>query len=41
MEVTLQQTLDAREQRAARQRVLLERYETPLICFTMNIPGPE
>ena len=41
MEVTLQQILDAREQRAARQRALLARYSKPLICFTMNIAGPE
>ena len=41
MEVTLHQILDAREQRAARQRELLSRFKTPLICFTMNIPGPE
>ena len=40
MEVTLQQILDAREQRAARQKTLLAQYGKPLICFTMNIAGP-
>lgn len=40
METTLQEILDARENRAAHQRELLEKYQKPLICFTMNIPGP-
>jgi len=40
MEATLQQILDAREQRAARQKALLAQYGKPLICFTMNIAGP-
>ena len=39
-EVTLYQILQAREDRAARQQELLERYGRTLICFTMNIPGP-
>ncbi len=39
-EVTLWQILQAREERAERQRALLETYRRPLICFTMNIPGP-
>ena len=39
-EVTLQQILDARESRAARQQALLEEYGRTLLCFTMNIPGP-
>lgn len=30
----------ARERRAARQTALLERFGKPLVCFTMNIPGP-
>lgn len=30
----------AREDRARRQRELLGRFSCPLICFTMNIPGP-
>lgn len=41
MEVTLQDVLLARERRAQRQRELRKAYEKPLICFTMNIAGPE
>ena len=41
MEVTLQQILDAREQRVFRQQALLKAYGKPLLCFTMNIAGPE
>ncbi len=41
MEAALTEILEAREQRVARQKQLLERYQMPLICFTMNIPGPE
>ncbi len=41
MDKSLQDILSAREQRAATQRLLLETYRKPLICFTMNIPGPE
>lgn len=40
MEASLQQILDAREARAQRQKELLAQYQKPLICFTMNIPGP-
>lgn len=40
MEVSLQQILDAREQRAVRQKALLLQYGRPLVCFTMNIAGP-
>lgn len=40
MEVNLSQILEAREQRAARQRQLLDTFRKPLICFTMNIAGP-
>lgn len=40
MEVSLQQILAAREARAQRQKKLLEKYQKPLLCFTMNIPGP-
>ena len=40
MEVTLMQMLDARENRAARQRQLLAQYGENLLCFTMNIAGP-
>ena len=39
-EVTLQQILLAREQRAAKQKLFLQKYRCPLICFTMNIAGP-
>ena len=39
-EVTLQEVLEARERRAEAQRQLLEQQARPLICFTMNIPGP-
>lgn len=41
MEATLQEILDAREKRAQKQQALLAKYKTPLVCFTMNIPGPE
>lgn len=41
MEATLQEILDAREKRVQKQKMLLETYRKPLICFTMNIPGPE
>lgn len=40
MEVTLQEILDARERRASRQKELLSQHQKPLLCFTMNIPGP-
>lgn len=40
MEVSLQQILDAREQRVQIQQQLLARYGAPLVCFTMNIAGP-
>ena len=40
MEASLQQILDAREARVQRQKELLAQYQKPLICFTMNIPGP-
>lgn len=41
MEVSLQEILDAREQRVKTQKALLAQYKKPLICFTMNIAGPE
>lgn len=41
MEATLQEILDAREWRAEKQKELLQQYQKPLLCFTMNIPGPE
>lgn len=40
MEVRLQDILDARERRAQKQQELLNTYQKPLVCFTMNIPGP-
>lgn len=36
----MQEILDAREQRAQKQAQLLGTYQKPLVCFTMNIPGP-
>ncbi len=41
MQATLQEILDARENRAQIQKRLLDEYQKPLVCFTMNIPGPE
>ena len=41
MEVTLMEMLDARERRARRQTQLLAQYEKTMLCFTMNIAGPE
>lgn len=41
MEVTLMEMLDARENRSRRQQELLEQCGKPLLCFTMNIAGPE
>ena len=41
MEVSLMDILNARDARAQRQRELLDRFGKPLICFTMNISGPE
>jgi len=40
MEASLLEILDAREKRAQKQRQLLAQYQKPLLCFTMNIPGP-
>lgn len=41
MEATLQEILDAREQRVQTQTALLSKYQKPLVCLTLNIPGPE
>lgn len=41
MQQGLQEILEAREQRWIRQKELLRHYQKPLICFTLNIPGPE
>jgi len=40
MEVSVMDILAARDQRAATQKRLLDKYGKPLICFTMNIAGP-
>ncbi len=39
--VTLTQVLLAREQRVQKQKELLTRHQSTLVCFTMNIAGPE
>lgn len=41
MNELLTEILAAREQRAIKQQTLLRQYEKPLVCFTMNIPGPK
>lgn len=41
MEAGLQEILLAREQRAQYQKELLARYGKPILCFTLNVPGPE
>lgn len=38
--MTLEEMLAARDTRAARQSALLARFGCPLLCLTMNIPGP-
>lgn len=40
MEVTLEQMLSAREERAFRQFSLNRKWGLPIISFSMNIPGP-
>ncbi len=40
MEVTLEQVLNCREERAFRQRELISTYSRPVISFSMNIAGP-
>lgn len=39
-EVTLMQMLEARDNRVLEQQRLLNQFGKPIICFTMNIPGP-
>ena len=39
-QVTLQQVLQAREDRVRLQRQILQDHGCPIICFTMNIAGP-
>lgn len=41
MNENLFEILAAREDRAAKQKQLLCQFQKPLLCFTMNIPGPE
>ena len=41
MEVSLLEMLQAREDRVCQQRKLLQQYCVPLLCFTMNIAGPQ
>lgn len=38
-EITLEQLLEAREQRVAHQKELIEKFRLPLVSFTVNIPG--
>lgn len=40
-EVTLPEMLEAREKRAFRQASLAKLHHCPVICFTLNIPGPK
>ena len=40
VEVSLEQVLLARENRAGRQQRLLAQYGLPLVSFTMNMAGP-
>lgn len=40
IEISLQQMLARREARAEEQKKFLEKYNAPLISFSMNIPGP-
>ncbi|MBQ9419458.1 MAG: citrate lyase holo-[Synergistaceae bacterium] len=39
-EINLSQMLTRREERACEQKTFLEKYRSPLISFTLNIPGP-
>ena len=41
MDVTVQDMMDARERRFLKQQALLSEYRQTLLCFTMNIPGPQ
>ena len=41
MNELLMEILQAREDRAAKQQALLQQYNKPLLCFTLNIPGPK
>lgn len=39
-EVSLEEVLNAREERVLIQNKLIQKYNLPVISFTMNIPGP-
>ena len=39
IEITLEQLLESRDKRAAFQTILLNGYKTPLVSFTVNMPG--
>ena len=41
METGMMEILQAREQRALYQKELLAQYGKTLLCFTLNVPGPE
>jgi len=40
MDPFLHEILAARERRVQRQQALLAQFSVPLVCFTLNIPGP-
>ena len=40
-EITLEEMLNARERRVFLQNALIRQYHTPIISFTLNIPGPQ
>ncbi len=39
IKTTMDQILESRENRAALQKTLMEKYERPLVCFTVIMPG--
>ncbi len=39
-EINLSQMLERRELRARKQQEFLQKHDSPLVSFTMNIPGP-
>jgi holo-ACP synthase len=39
IEISLRQLLEARDKRAERQKKLIEKYDSPIITFTVNMPG--
>ena len=39
IEITLEQLLESRDKRAEFQTILLRGYNTPLVAFTVNMPG--